>query len=71
MIAILLGIVVIFLFMCFSWALLYKDYGFSKPPLIIKIIGWAQVVIIVVTVSLSVAYCIGSLILEIIKELIK
>jgi hypothetical protein len=71
MIIILLGIVTIFLFMCFSWVLLYKDYGLSEPPLIIKIIGWTQVVIFVVAVLLSVSYCIGSFMSEIIKELIK
>lgn len=71
MIIILLGIVTIFLFMCFSWVLLYKDYGLSKPPLIIKIIGWTQVAIFVVAVLLLVSYCIGSFMSEIIKELIK
>lgn len=71
MITILLGIVTIFLFMCFFWVLLYKVFGLSKPPLIIKIIGWTQVVIFAVAGLLSVAYCIGNLMLEIIKELIK
>lgn len=71
MIIILLGIVTIFLFMCFSWVLLYKDYELSEPPLIIKIIGWTQVAIFVVAVLLLVSYCIGSFMSEIIKELIK
>lgn len=71
MITILLGIVVIFLFMCFLWVLLYKAYGIPKPPLIIKIIGWPQVIIFIVAVLLSVAYCTGSFMLEIIKELIR
>lgn len=71
MITILLGIVVIFLFMCFLWVLMYKSYGLSEPPLIIKIIGWSQVIIFIVAVLLSVAYCTGSFMLEIIKELIR
>lgn len=71
MIAILLGIVAIFLFMCFLWVLMYKSYGLPKPPLIIKIIGWPQVIIFIVAVLLSVSYCMGSLMSEIIKGLIK
>ena len=71
MIAILLGIVTIFLFMCFFWVLSYKIYGLSEPPLIIKIIGGTQEIIFIVAVLLSVAYCTGSFMLEIIKELIK
>ncbi len=71
MITILLGIVAIFLFMCFFWVLMYKSYGLSEPPLIIKIIGWPQVIIFIVAVLLSVAYCTGSFMLEIIKELIR
>lgn len=71
MITILLGIVAIFLFMCFFWVLMYKAYGLSEPPLIIKIIGWTQEIIFIVVVLLSVSYCVGSFMLEIIKELIK
>lgn len=71
MIAILLGMVTVFLFMCFLWVLSYKIYELSEPPLIIKIIGWTQEIIFIVVVLLSVSYCVGSFMLEIIKELIK
>lgn len=71
MIAILLGIAAIFLFICFFWVLMRKSYELPEPPLIIKIIGWPQVIIFIVAVLLSVSYCVGSFMSEIIKELIR
>lgn len=67
MIEILLGLCVLFLFVCFIWTtfFIYKfDISISEPPKIILIIGKTLLVIFAITIVLSLAYVIGGICLS-------
>lgn len=64
MIKTLLGLVILFLISCFFWTIFYLcDFELSEPPIIMKIIGGIELIIIVISLILIAAYFIGNNIL--------
>lgn len=67
MIEILVGLIVIFLLICFSWTgvyLLELEIDLIEPPRIIKLIGIIEIIATCIATILSIAYVIGGLSLE-------
>lgn len=65
MLEVLIGLCIMFL-LCLGWIGFYllDEFGFEKPPKIIKIIGIVEIILIVIVVVSSVAYSIGSFFLN-------